>query len=167
MNAEEQMNGSDGLGVGLRPPEGCTGAVVYDSVGRPSIQHDAGTCPVHESAGSRGQKVLRDLAQQVGYPDENGNIEVLIGYKEALENCLLAALDSKPVLPLIVQGQVVELSEGAYRALCGLVHESDDVDVDKVEAPTAAWRELRELFPLKDASLIEDPEETADEEGEG
>jgi hypothetical protein len=34
----------------LEVPEGCTGAVMYDRQGRPSIQHDARTCPIHEDA---------------------------------------------------------------------------------------------------------------------
>lgn len=71
MNAEREMDQADGLGAdedardaqlaaGTDPmsveaelalPEGCTGAVMYDRGGRPSIQHDAGTCPIHELDG--------------------------------------------------------------------------------------------------------------------
>lgn len=61
MNAESEMAGADGLGAELLPPEGCTGAVMYDRQGRPSIQHDAGTCPIHEQGvEEESAKAIRD-----------------------------------------------------------------------------------------------------------
>lgn len=82
MNAEAEMAGADGLGTELTPPEGCTGAVMYDREGRPSIQHDAATCPVHEDA-----EPLEQLRHECGYsPDgEDEGVDALIDYKDALE----------------------------------------------------------------------------------
>lgn len=57
---------------------------------------------------------------------------------------------------VIVNEQVVELSDGMYRALCGLVHPADAIDPATVTASDEDWAALRALFPLNDAHTIED-----------
>lgn len=42
------------------------------------------------------------------------------------------------------------LSDEAYRVLCGLVAEPDQIDVDYVLAKETVWEELRGLFPVSD-----------------
>lgn len=56
---------------------------------------------------------------------------------------------------LIVNEQVVELSDGMYRALCGLVHPSEAIDPADVVADEVDWQALRALFPLADARTVE------------
>lgn len=58
-------------------------------------------------------------------------------------------------LAVIVNEQVIELSEGAYRVLCGLVQPTDVIDPFDVTGPDAAWEQLRRVFPVADASTID------------
>lgn len=47
----------------------------------------------------------------------------------------------------------VSISHDAYRALCGLVQDSEDVSSEAVFAYPATWDELRATFPIADARL--------------
>lgn len=69
---------------------------------------------------------------------------------------LAAKLNAAPAL--LVNEQIVELTTGMYRALCGLVHPSDAIDPAEVTAPQADWDALRVLFPLSDAHTIHNEE---------
>lgn len=142
MNAEAEMNTGDGLGTTLEPPEGCTGAVVYDRDNRPSIQHDAGTCPVHENAGTRGQRELRDLAAEIGYSDgadgdDEGGVDALIDYKNALEDRLCALIDSRPAngVDAIVQeaGEIIA-TRGEVEDVPKLIEEIEEHYPDELYA---------------------------------
>lgn len=55
---------------------------------------------------------------------------------------------------LIVNEEIVELTTGMYRALCGLVHPSDAIDPLDVTADEEDWQRLRELFPLANAHTV-------------
>lgn len=50
----------------------------------------------------------------------------------------------------------VELTHGMYRALCGLVHPTEAIDPTDIVATTDDWERLRQLFPLADASTVEE-----------
>lgn len=56
-------------------------------------------------------------------------------------------------------GHQVQLTEGMYRALCGLVQDTDVIEPAEVTASDADWDALREIFPASDAETIytEDP----------
>lgn len=62
-------------------------------------------------------------------------------------------------MAVIVNEQIVELTTGMYRALCGLVHPSDAIDPAEVVADEEDWQALRGLFPLADARTIHNEED--------
>lgn len=49
--------------------------------------------------------------------------------------------------------RTVTLSRDAYRALCGLVQDNEDVPSEAVVADQSVWDELRATFPIADARV--------------
>lgn len=122
MNAEQEMNTADGLGAGP----------------------------------SAGQRVLDEMAAAIGYRSEpedgedDGGVDALIDYKNALEDRLCSVLDG-------VLGDA-ELSEEARALIAACVATTDEINMETLTAPPSTWDEVRAAFPLNlyhDSRVIE------------
>lgn len=141
MNAESEMAGADGLGA--EPKE------------------------------TRGQKELRELAESIGYSDgadgdDEGGVDALIDYKNALEDRLASLIDSRPAngVDAIVQeaGEIIA-TRGEVEDVPKLIDEIEERHpdelycsflapaIDRMEAALKARAEGNELEADEDGRL--------------